>query len=179
MSKRLKTALILLFTVFMVTTAFSVVASSLSEDDYLNGTQIKITTYPLNEQLTPDQNIYNIPVYIKNLLISSAELKTPYSSTFTTTWSCDYNKWISISQKSSSSSLLKINKRPTVEEGDQTVVIAQTVKNKSGDIIIFYSHKARAANCKAVIQYHRHKRRSCQSKYHCCNQCQNSYRSIA
>lgn len=136
MSKRLKTALILLFTVFMVTTAFSVVASSLSEDDYLNGTQIKITTYPLNEQLTPDQNnIYNIPVYIKNLLISSAELKTPYSSTFTTTWSCDYNKWISISQKSSSSSLLKINKRPTVEEGDQTVVIAQTVKNKSGDII--------------------------------------------
>ncbi len=138
MAKRsAKTLLTVTLSLILLLYTTAITAGAETIESYLESTQLKVTTYPLNEQLSPDESgSYNIPVYMQNLLISSIELRTSYSSSYTTTWSVpEYSKWISISQKSSYSSLLKINSRPTVEEGDQSVAILQTVKNKDGEIV--------------------------------------------
>lgn len=111
---------------------FAVNTSAYSDiDGYFSDTKLKIETYPLSLVLEADENgEYAIPVYIQNLKISSVKLNPPSGGAYSTKWSVDYNKYSSISY-----SLFRITKRPTVEEGDQKIILTQTVSDKSGNTI--------------------------------------------
>jgi len=111
---------------------FAVNTSAYSDiDGYFSDTKLKIETYPLSLVLEPNENgEYDIPVYIQNLKISSVKLNPPSGGAYSTSWSVDYNKYSSISY-----SLFRITKRPTVEEGDQKIILTQTVSDKSGNTV--------------------------------------------
>ena len=126
-----KTLLVLVTAILL--SAIAVFGTSAADDleKYLSDTQLRIETYPLNYALTPNSDgEYEIPVYSQNLRISSVRLKAPSSSSYSSDWSIDYNKWVSRSYQ-----LAKINKRPTVEEGDRRITVKQTVTDSSKSVV--------------------------------------------
>ena len=126
-----KTLLVLVTAILL--SAIAAFGTSAADDleKYLSDTQLRIETYPLNYALTPNSDgEYEIPVYSQNLRISSVRLKAPSSSSYSSDWSIDYNKWVSRSYQ-----LAKINKRPTVEEGDRRITVKQTVTDSSKSVV--------------------------------------------
>ena len=109
-----KTLLVLVTAILL--SAIAVFGTSAADDleKYLSDTQLRIETYPLNYALTPNSDGgYEIPVYSQNLRISSVRLKAPSSSSYSSDWSIDYNKWVSRSYQLKKSTNVPLLKKAT------------------------------------------------------------------